>query len=360
MIEAIEWIWFFCLLVLTGYYMIVFRKPKFPQPLQYTDWPGVSIVIAHQNDIRHLEKNLDAIHSQDYPLFEILIIDDHSSEEQKILLDDLNEKFPRVKMLANDHHGKKNAISKAIQLAAHDLILCTDADCRPASDQWIKKMVLSGRGAKVVLGYSPYHRMKSWLNRLIRFETVMTAIQYLSWAAAGKPYMGVGRNMLYHRSLFLELDPYKAQTKIPFGDDDLWIQTAAQHARVKICDDPQAHAISEPPSTWKEWLNQKHRHLSAGHHYKNALWWQPGLFGIMMFTHWFLIPFLVAGSNWWKWLPVLLIALMIRWSRYSNWTKQLGEKDTIWWYPFLEINYAFYLGAMGTFTIFQKKKTWTR
>lgn len=360
MIEAIEWIWFFCLLILTGYYMVVFRRRKFPKPLEYTEWPGVSVVIAHQNDIRHLERNLNAIHSQDYPVFEIIIIDDYSSAEQKLLLADLKETFPRVKVLSNDQPGKKHALTKAIQSAEFDLILCTDADCRPLSDQWIKKMVLSGRGAKVVLGYSPYHRMKGWLNRLIRFETVMTAIQYLSWAAAGNPYMGVGRNMLYHRSLFLQIDPYKAQALIPFGDDDLWIQAAAQHARVKICDDPQAHVISEPPSSWNEWFNQKHRHMSAGHHYKHAMWWKPGLFGIVMIIHWMLIPFLISGSNWWKWLPVFIIAMLIRWIRYSRWTKQLGENDTNWCYPFLEINYAAYLGLMGLFTVFQKKKTWTR
>src|SRR5688572_8414199 len=207
MADVIEWTWFFSLLALTGYYMIIFRKPVFPKVLQYLEWPGVSVVIAHQNDVEFLEKNIGAINSQDYPLFEIIIVDDHSSAEQKFKLNNLQEQFTKLKVLASDIAGKKNALNKGIQSAQFELILVTDADCQPLSNQWIKKMVLSGRGAQVVLGYSPYRKKNGWLNLLIRFETMMTAIQYLSWAAAGKPYMGVGRNMMYHRSLFQRVDP---------------------------------------------------------------------------------------------------------------------------------------------------------
>ena len=170
--------------------------------------------------------------------------------------------------------------------------------------------------------------------------------------------MGVGRNMLYPRSLFLQLDPYK-ETSAPYGDDDLLVQQLSEHVRIKVADDRLAYVFTRPPGSWKEWLNQKHRHMSAAHSYSNKLWWQPGIYGIMLVIHWVLLPLLIASSFWWKLCPVLLIGLLIRWSTYNRWTKKLGDEDTVKWYPVLELNYAIYLGVMGVYTLINKKKTWS-
>lgn len=323
-----------------------------------TEWPGVSIIISHKNDSAKLSQNLDSILSQDYPLFEIIVVDDNSLPAEKLAIEKMTESHERIILLTSDQPGKKNALTKGINSATHDFILCTDADCRPISDQWIRKMVESGRRGEVVLGYSPYQKKKSWLNLLIRFETVMTAIQYMSWALAGKPYMGVGRNMLYPRSLFLQKNPYASKPGVPYGDDDLLVQGIGSNTRFKICDDPLGQVISEPALSWKQWLNQKHRHLSAGHYYRPGSWLQPGIYGASLVLHWFITPFLITDSFWWKWLPVLLIGMFIRWITYATWTRRLGERDTVLWYPLLEIQYAFYLGIMGIITAIAKKRSW--
>ncbi|HUR31145.1 MAG TPA: glycosyltransferase [Saprospiraceae bacterium] len=357
MIAVMEWLWFFSLLLLTGYHMVIFRRRPSPRSLSIIEWPGVSIVIAHKNDSTALRENLESLLSQDYPLFEIIIIDDHSNPFEKSNLEYFISGHSGVKLLSSDTSGKKHAITKGINSATHDLILCTDADCKPSSNKWIKKMIESGRGLAAVLGYSPYEKKSGWLNLLIRFETIMTAMQYISWTLAGKPYMGVGRNMLYPRSLFLQLDPYK-EIAAPYGDDDLWVQQLSDHIRIKVCDDPLAHVMTQAPATWKEWINQKHRHMSAGHYYKNKLLWQPGIYGMMLFLHWAILPLLIAASFWWKWCPVLLIGLLIRWFVYNSWTRKLGDKDTVKWYPVLELNYAIYLGMMGIYTWMNKRKKW--
>ncbi len=345
-------------MVLTGYYMVIFRRKPPSVKRTISEWPGVSIIIAHKNDLSKIIDNLESIHAQDYPLFEVIIIDDHSMPSEKALLEEHVAHFSKVNLMASDRQGKKHALTKGVLNARFDLILCTDADCNPNSDQWIRKMVAEGKRGEVVLGYSPSKRKNGWLNLLIRFETVITAIQYMSWTLAGKPYMGVGRNMLYPRSFFLQKDPYSSQSSIPYGDDDLWVQMMASHLRFNICADPESHVISEPKPSWQDWIKQKHRHMSAGHFYTNGLWWQPGIFGMAVILHWLLIPFLIVGTFWWKWLPVMLIGLLIRWIIYAGWTKRLGDRDTVKWYLFLEINYAFYLGGMGIYTGLGKKKTW--
>ena len=218
-------------------------------------------------------------------------------------------------------------------------------------------MVAKSEGSKMVLGYSPYVQQKGLLNLFLRFETVMTAIQYFSWAMLGKPYMGVGRNMLYPRNLFQQANPYE-HNNIPYGDDDLWVQQASSITEVKANLDISSFVYSDPPQSWSEWVKQKHRHMSAGHHYDHKSWWRPGLFGFALIINWFLIPFLLLGFTL-NWIAgIFLAGLFIRWITYTAWTKKLGDSDTVVWYPLLELGYALYLAGMGLFTAVVKKKSW--
>ena len=122
--------------------------------------------------------------------------------------------------------------------------------------------------------------------------------------------------------------------------------------------DEKAHVISTPATSWQQWLKQKHRHLSAGHFYKPGMWLQPGIYGIALIGHWTLLPFMVDSILWWNWIPIFIVGLFLRWLNYFRWTRKLGDKDTVWPYPFLEIIYAAYLAFMGIITVVVKKKSW--
>jgi glycosyltransferase involved in cell wall biosynthesis len=357
MAQYIEWVWFFCLLIMTGHHLLIFRLQSFAKVIPLKEWPGVSIIIAYKNNADSLCHAIHVIQGQDYPLFEIIIVDDHSydAETEKVQVTIRN--YSNVRLVPNTGEGKKSAISTGVNLAQHDRILCTDADCVPLSDQWIKSMVSCGRSNEVVLGYAPLKNDATWLNKLIRFETLYTAIQYLSWAKMGRPYMGVGRNLLYPRMLFHKIDPYKGST-VAYGDDDMLVQKMSERARIKTCENPAAFMISDAPSSLGKWLRQKHRHLSAGHDYNRSAWWTPAIFGITLFLHWALVLPLLIFSLWWKWLPVLFIGLLIRWINYFIWTRRFGERDTAMWYPFFEIIYSTYLVLGGLFTAFIKKRSW--
>jgi glycosyltransferase involved in cell wall biosynthesis len=320
-------------------------------------WPGVTILIAHKNDSATLIDNLTALTTQDYPEFEVLIIDDHSQPDEKQALLMAISAFPVIRLIDAEGSGKKAAIETGIRNAKYDGIVCTDADCQPVSDLWISKMESRRRGNHLVLGYSPYKKEDGWLNKLIRFETVMTGIQYLSWASTGKPYMGVGRNLMYSKASFLRLQPFKRNHQIPYGDDDFLVQ-AMDEVPVVICIDKVAHVISNPPATMQSWLDQKHRHLSAATFYKKGAWLKPGLFGMALIVQWVIIPFLILNSYWLNWLPVFFIGLLIRWISFSTWTKKLGDSDLNSVYPFMEFMYALYLFCMGIFTALKRRKTW--
>ena len=184
-------------------------------------------------------------------------------------------------------------------------MLLTDADCTPATPNWIKEMVSSYTGnTEVVLGYGPYKKEKGLLNLLIRFDTFLVAVNYLSFALAGKPYMGVGRNLSYKKSLFIKNKGFISHYNIASGDDDLFISEVANKKNTAICIEPDSFVFSEPKKSLKQWIKQKRRHFTTGKKYKLPVQLLLGLFTI---TQWLfyvmlvlllsihLIPRIVAG-----------------------------------------------------------------
>ncbi len=359
MVEIIQLTWFLCLLVLMIYHILIFRLSRNKLlPETKAEIQGVSVIIAVKNGTQQISQNLSEILHQEYPSFELIIVDDHSDPVERKELEEFISDWPRVKLLTSEGKGKKNALWTGILNSKFDFILCTDADCTPVSRNWINSMVQCSHGRDTVIGYSPYQKLTGWLNYIIRFETVMTGIQYLSWTMKGKPYMAVGRNILYPKSLLIANDPFSHIRDIPYGDDDLGIQAISDKSEIRVCLDEKSFVISDPTTSWTQWLKQKHRHMSAGHYYKPGLWWQPGLYGIALIGHWSLIVFIIGSLTWWNWIPVFAIGLLIRWFNYIQWTQKLGAKDTVAVYPLLEIIYTVYLAVMGTLTIVAKKQTW--
>lgn len=113
-------------------------------------------------------------------------------------------------------------------------------------------------GIAIVLGYGGYFRhKKSLLNKLIRFETLLTAIQYFSYARLGSPYMGVGRNLAYTSTRFYELKGFASHLQIRSGDDDLFVNEAATAQNTTSCFEKDAITRSIPKATFSAWIKQK-------------------------------------------------------------------------------------------------------
>jgi glycosyltransferase involved in cell wall biosynthesis len=342
-----------------GYHLIVFAIPKKQVDKTSEVVSGVSIVIAVKNGSEMLIRHLPMILSQDYPAFEVIIVDDHSDISEKEMLEKSISNNSHITLIhLQDVTGKKQALSLGISSAKYNFILCTDADCYPTGRNWISSMMQYQNGRNMVLGFSPYEKKTGWLNLVIRFETLWTAIQYFGWANIGSPFMGVGRNMLYPKDVFLKINPYQDHQQVPYGDDDLWVQKSAPHLVVHPNLNPESFVYSIPADSWTLWFRQKHRHLSAGHQYNFRHWVKPGLYALALIGHWLLLPVLLLNCmNVW-WYVIFMACLLYRWHRYFRWTRKLGDRDTLLWYPVLEVFYAIYLAGMGLVTILTKKKTW--
>ncbi|RYY27004.1 MAG: glycosyltransferase, partial [Chitinophagaceae bacterium] len=256
--------------------------------------------------------------------------------------------------------GKKYPLSIGIKEAKHEIILLTDADCVPASEFWLQKMQDAFTdGIEVVLGYGAYNKKRGVLNRLIRFETFHTALQYLSYALAGNPYMGVGRNLSYKKSLFLKNKGFSSLNHVTGGDDDLFINKVANKHNTRVVLDPDAFTLSEPRKNWGEWKLQKNRHFSTAKFYKSS---HKFLLGGYTFTHFLFYPLLILSAVFFDWrlaLGVFALRFVTQAIIYSKSMARLQEKDLFAWWWLLDIWMFFYYIIFAPAIWKKPKKSWS-
>lgn len=330
-----------------------------PKPVENADFP-VTIIVCARNEEDNLFKNLPKIMEQDYPNFEVIVVNDQSVDDSRHIIKAYQERYSHLKHIElekNRHRkfGKKIPLTIGIKGASYDKLLMIDADCYPDSNQWLRRMVSNYKAEKsIVIGYGPYEKQNGFLNRMIRFDTTAIAATYLSFARTGRPYMAVGRNMSYSKALFFEVEGFKKHYHIQSGDDDLFIQDAATRKNVAIEIHPESFVYSYPQKTWHDWFKQKQRHFTTAPKYKliNKLFL--GIFPLSMVF--MLLSFLILLFNyeWWLFATALLVLRFIfYWLINGLLFKKLKSGDLVIFYPFYELLHFF----MMPFVYYSSERT---
>lgn len=328
------------------YYLGIFSRFAFAkiQPSNPKKIP-VSVIVCAKNEEENIKKLVPLLVKQNYPDFEIVLINDASSDNTLELFEAYEKEHKNIKLVnvVNNEAfwgNKKFALTLGIKAAKNEYLLFTDADCLPNSTEWISEMSSHFTQSKtIVLGYGAYQKIKgSFLNKLIRFETMLTAVQYFAWAKAGKPYMGVGRNLAYKREEFFKTNGFINHMKVRSGDDDLFINEAATSKNTTICFNPNSFTYSEPKKTFSDWFNQKRRHVSTAEHYKSFDKFQLGLFYTSQLLFIILALLLLAiGYNWIFMVALIGLRYLVSWLVLGFSGSKLKEKDTVYFYPIIEI-----------------------
>lgn len=343
------------------------------------DHVPVSVVVCAHDEADNLRELIPQLLSQDYPEFEVIIVNDRSNDSTFDYLLEATQQEARLRMVNVKEtpervNGKKYGITLGIRAAAYEWILLTDADCRPAGPNWIRSMSQHfTEDAKFVLGFSPYRRKPGFLNRFIRFETLITAIQYFAFGWLGNPYMGVGRNLAYRKSLFLQQKGFNNFLHVTGGDDDLFVNMHARGRKTRLEIGPDSQTYSEPETTWRAYYQQKVRHLSVGKRYRFSHRFLLGLFSLTWILTWFIwlgltawlitsfegrkliqMPetYFIMGPFLLRWILLfLLLRLML---------KKASVAFSLWTLPLLDFIYSIYYLSTGLVALTTKKIRWRK
>lgn len=359
----------FCLVTLIQlfYYLFFFIRLAVykPKPRKTSQTHPVSVIICARDEAANLAKNLPGALVQQYrTTHEVIVVDDNSYDDSKYLLEEYQKiykqlHFVQLKQEAKLIPGKKFPLSVGIKTAKYEIVLLTDADCVPASEFWIDKMQqVYDDDTEIVLGYGAFHKRKGLLNKLIRWETFHTAMQYFSYALAGKPYMGVGRNLSYKKTIFYRHKGFSAHNNIPSGDDDLFINMAATKTNTKINIDKDAFTLSDAPKTWKSWIRQKNRHYSTGKYYKPI---HKFLLGLYTLSHFLFYPLLAVSLIFFNWQMALIVfgaRFLVQAIILYPCMKKLDEQKMYPWFFIIDIWMFFYYLIFAAAVFKKPKKVW--
>lgn len=363
--------------------------------------PFVSVLICAKNEALHIDRHLTAILQQDYPdeKWEVVLVNDASTDNSFDILVALQLRFPKLKVVhipagaPRALPGKKQALDTGIAQCAYDLLLLTDADCLPATDQWLRRMAQQkvATGKAIVLGYGAYHQTNGLLSRFVRWETVHTFMQYSGYASHGKPYMGVGRNLMYEKALYYQAKSdtefWKSYKHTPSGDDDLLIGQIADSNNTTILATPTAITMSAAPRDWNTWWRQKTRHVSTGKFYAPLVRRLLGLYGLSHALYWLLGPLVLLGSlialvtrhqyfsgfSFFKdaclcpdglriimiitWLAFWL-RLALFWALAVSWYQRLKEPRLFLFFPLFDWGWAIYNVLLSPYIFLKNRQQW--
>ncbi len=352
------------------YHLVVFGKllsvPK--RPDYDGKWQPVSIIVCAQSEFDNLQLLVPALLNQQYSDFEIVLVDDASWDKTTSYFETLQIDEPRIKSvfitddMKKNTKGKKLALTLGIKAAKHELLLFTDADCLPNSEHWVTEMVKpyhTEPNTQIVLGYSPFAKRNSLVNLFAQMENILTACSYFGYAINHNPYMGVGRNLSYKKSLFFSVKGFANHHHIASGDDDLFIQDAATAQNTAVCIDPKAFVNTYSKKSFGEWYNQKVRHNYVGKYYKRKHRTQLGLFAITHALQWlFLIACIIyEPTRYWSlifWALIWLFKVPLMYKIF----KKLKRSNYAFWLPIFDFIYVFYNLVFGAVATFGKQKKW--
>ena len=321
----------------------------YPSPKPDEALEPVSVVVCARDAYEHLTELIPALLSQDYPQFEVVVVNDCSDDETEEYLKDLERREPRIKPVQLRQHlnffnGKKFPLSMGIKSATYDLLVLTDADCRPTSNQWLRSVVNNyDRGTEVVIGYSRYQRKSGMLNLLMRFDALQNGILYLSSALAGNPYMGVSKNLSYRQRLFFRNKGFIEHYTMEAGDDDVFISQVANKKNTRVQIDADNTVETFPTASSSTWIRERSKRYSTIRMYHAGIrammalhYWSQFLFYASFITLFFLSPAFTLTTDIpyaAYYFPVLAVLFLIRYGTqmiiYNGASKRLGERGLL-------------------------------
>lgn len=321
--------------------------------------PRLSVIICAKNEALNLKQNLPVILNQDYQDYEVIVVDDNSTDQTKTLIEAMQSDYQHLRYIpisSPTGPGKKMALKKGLESAKNDFVVLTDADCQPSGNEWLSAFAQHiGEKPTVIIGYGKHARRGGLLNVLQRYDTGYIAMNYMSKALWGYPYMGVGRNMGY------SIELHKAsnlETKIASGDDDLFVQAVKTKAVFVTLINKESFTISPAKAQLKGWLNQKARHTTTAGYYSTFKILSLGFEWLFRCLFYVGSILLLASGYLNLGLSLLFLNALTLFMCNGFWLNKLREKDLILFTPVLDFIYTFVQPIFVIASWARKKDEW--
>jgi len=369
--QALVGLFFFAVAIQLFYYLYFYSRIAFHKPNKLTnDVEPVSIIICAKNESENLEKFLPLVLDQDFQDFEVIVVNDCSMDDTEMHLAQMRQKYPKLRFttITEDEkfkHGKKLAVTVGIKSAKHNNIVFIDADCYPETKQWLYSMQQGfGWGKEIVLGYGGYEERKGFLNKFIRFDCMFVAINYLSFAKAHIPYMGIGRNLAYKKTLFFKNKGFATHYELNSGDDDLFVNETSTKKNTIVVLDKDSIVRTVPKMTFGELYLQKKRHLTTSDRYKYKHQFLLTFEPFTRFLYYILVaPVIIITPEPLKWYVVgfAILRLIVQLIIIKLSMIKLKEKKILLYSPLLDILlplFYLYIHIVNYFTSDKKQHKW--
>ncbi|MFD2601118.1 glycosyltransferase [Flavobacterium suzhouense] len=349
------------------YYLIIFGKFAFAQAQEITPKKvPVSVIVCAKNDAEKVKTLVPILAEQDYPDFEIVLIDNASSDETLDIFEEFEKQYSNIRLVKVENNeafwgNKKYALTLGIKAAKKDYLLFIDANCYPTSNDWITAMTSRFTANRtIVLGYGAYEKVKnSFINKIIRFDNMLTATQYFSWAKIGKPFSGDGRNLAYKKEEFFKVNGYIEHMNIRLGEDSLFLNQAATKSNTTICYAPKSFTYTEAKKSFSSWRKQKRKQVFTTKFFSTFDKFQLRFFFLTQLSFFALMAVLFALQyNWMFMVPVVAVRYLGSWLTLGYSAAKLKEKDTVYWYPVIEIILTFTQLNVFFTNLFSKPAHW--
>ena len=249
------------------YYFLYYRKPYRRATKEAEDtgkatqlMQKVSVIIVSENEVDSLSENLPVVLEQDFFDYEVIVVNNGSTDESDVLLRSLELRYPNLYHTylpySNDKKmdRRKLALTIGVKAAKGDILLFTEPYCKPVSKNWIASMVNELSSDKdVVLGYSYFKENKKFFNRLARFDNLLFSMQCICSVFNKKPYIGNYRNLLFRKHLFFDHKGYASLLNIESGED-LFISRIMDESNtsVSLVQDSFMETDIEGLSLWRQ------------------------------------------------------------------------------------------------------------
>ena len=250
----------------------VFRKEK--SRTSNEDLPPISIVITAHNEAHHLVESLPVILTQEYPDYEVVLVNDNSQDEIEQLALELNNRYHHLHYVnmgssRSTMEGRKFPFAIGIQAASNPTVVFTNSSCIPSSPFWLQHIASKFvRQKEVVLAHTTYQSRGGLLNKWLHYDALVNSVRAFSYTLAKMPVLADSHNLAFKRHLFFDnKEKFFALSRLPFGEDNIFINQVANGKMCDVAVDPEA-VIYQTPISFSDWLRNKRYELVSQSYYR--------------------------------------------------------------------------------------------